>query len=189
MAGAAPPSPPGGASDERREEFLQHALAAAGEWARFADPKALAVIVLLGLGLSDLLGYAKPLTEAHQQAGAWATIATAAFWVAVLAAVLTVCCVSLAVFPRLASDFLARHHGTTSLYYFGGIADYEDAEAYQRAVHAASRDDLQDEIARQAYEVAVIAKRKHAWTQRAYVAVLGFLGAWAVARIGLSFLA
>ena len=36
-------------------DFAEKALADAGQWTRFADPKALAALALLGLGLANLL--------------------------------------------------------------------------------------------------------------------------------------
>jgi hypothetical protein len=43
------------------KEFFEKALTAAGEWARFADPKALGVAVFLSFGANDLLRNARRL--------------------------------------------------------------------------------------------------------------------------------
>src|ERR1041384_2066327 len=47
-------------------EFLQRALTSAGEWTRHADPKALAVLALLGLGVKDLVDHAQRFVRPHE---------------------------------------------------------------------------------------------------------------------------
>src|SRR4051812_42184204 len=52
-----------------KREFLDQALDAAGQWARFADPKALGVLIILGVGLNDLLKHAGSIVSSHNIEG------------------------------------------------------------------------------------------------------------------------
>ena len=51
-----------------------------------------------------------------------------------------------------------------------------------------SSGELMSDIASQVWAVSRVASRKHRYAQRAYLMAVLFLGAWATARIGLSFL-
>jgi hypothetical protein len=164
--------------DERpsaHAEFLQRALVSAAEWTRFADPKVLAVLVFLGLGMNDLVDHAGDLVD-----GGWFT--TASFCLACALAVVTVVCASVALFPRL--DPRERRAGASeSLYYFAGIAGHRSAGDYETAVRAKTPEQLESELARQAFELSTIALYKLQWARRGYVAAMLFLGFWALARI------
>jgi hypothetical protein len=173
--------------EQAHDVFLYRALTAAGEWARFADPKALGVLVLLGVGSADLVKNSHRLVDAHLKSGSWATVATAAFWAAVVLGGATIFFVSFAVFPRLRHWPWKKLQDEGSLFYFGGVAQFESAEAYERAVKSKAPVELTSELAGQVWRLARIAKAKHDWTRHAYVCVLAFLLAWAVARIGLAY--
>lgn len=165
--------------------FYERALTAAIDWAKFADPKSLGVLVFLGLGLADLVGRANLLVHAHRHGDISGDIATWAFWLAAVAAAATVWFVHRAVFPRLKpqADRDAQEH---SLFFFGGIARYGTVAAYREKVEAATPADLQKEIATQVWEVARIADEKHKEARRAFTAVLFFLVLWVIARVALS---
>lgn len=154
------------------KEFFEKALTAAGEWTRFADPKALGVAVFLGFGATDLLKYIGQLYY-----GFWLTIVC--LLGALLLAVLTLFFVTRALFPRLEPE------GPRSLYYFGGIAQFEDPEEYERVVKEKTPQELESHIASQARNVAKVANAKHQRTQWAYRCLLEFLALWAVGRVAL----
>jgi hypothetical protein len=58
---------------------------------------------------------------------------------------------------------------------------------YEQEVKSKSQQELESEIATQAWQVARIAATKHQWSQYAYVCVILFLVCWAASRISLSF--
>jgi hypothetical protein len=178
------PVPPVDGQGVTHADFLHKALVAAGEWARFADPKALAVLVLLGLGAQDLIGQAGRLTDAHTLDGAWGTIATISFWAAAVFAGGSVAVVSTAVFPRLRGSG-GKKKGR-SLYYFGDVAGSPNAEEYERAVRRLDQRGIESELARQVYELSRVAKAKHDRTKTAYYVALVFLFLWALSRVALS---
>jgi hypothetical protein len=163
-------------------DFLERALVAAGEWTRFTDPKVIAVFVFLGLGVTDLIDHATALVDAHDRGNFGGWLATVAFYVGCALAVLTVALASLALFPRPKPE-----ESAPSLYYFGGIATFATARVYERAVRAKTARELEGEIARQAWEVSRIARRKVQLARCAYVAVIAFLTMWAGGRIALAF--
>jgi Family of unknown function (DUF5706) len=170
-------------AESAQSEFVEKALSAAGEWARFADPKLFGVLAFLGLGVASLVSHGHPLWDAHKQHTVWGWLATGAFVTAAALAVLTVVFATLGLFPRV-----DLQHGT-SLFYFGGIAGYKTPDAYEAAVRAKTASQLESELANQAWEVAQIARRKHTWARRGYYAVIGFLVAWVLARVALTFVA
>lgn len=169
-----------------RTDYFDRVLGAAGEWARYSDPKALAVLVFLGLGLTDLLSKSSKLQAAHEIGGFWAHTATIAFWLGLLLVVITVAAVSAAVFPRLGRDPFQSRKQAKSLFFFRGVAEYKSGSEYEAAVRSRTSQQLESEIAHQAYEVSKVASTKHKWTQRAYVAVLFFLTSWAISRLAFS---
>jgi hypothetical protein len=162
------------------ELFIYRSLQASSEWSRFADPKLLGVIVLLGLGLNGLLGNAGALADAHRTGTVWGWMATLFLWIGLGLAAVTVLAVSMGLFPRLKSRGIEQ-----SLFFFGGIAKYDTASQYEDAVRKLTEAGLQQELARQAWEVAVVAAVKHRWARRAYWCALLFLAAWAISMIGL----
>jgi Family of unknown function (DUF5706) len=165
-----------------RLDFVQRALASGADWARFADPKLLGVFVFLGLGVTDLVQYAQRLWDAHDRHSAAGWLATVSFLAAAALAVLTVTCATFGLFPRVTPAGRRR-----SLFFFGGIATFGSAREYGEAVRACSRGDLETELLDQAWEIARVARHKLEWARKAYLAVVAFLAAWAVARIALSF--
>lgn len=152
---------------------------------RFADPKALGVLVFLGLGLTDLVRRSRLLVHAHRHHGLAGDLATWAFWGGAVLAAITVFFVARSVFPRLKqkADKNAR---SISVFYFGAIARHKSAAEYRAAVDRMSSSQLQDDIASQVWEIARIADVKHREARKAFYAVLFFLAAWATARVALS---
>jgi len=185
-------------SDLTHRAFLEKALTAAGEWARFADPKALAVLIIMGLGLSDLVSKSRalllPLDTAGDRCGLVSVdgqscaqvVATASYCTAAVAAVAVVLLVTAAVFPRLALSRRKSNPGSPSLFYFEDVAQHSDAHAYEAAVRKKNVGELERDLAGQVYAVSVVASRKHRYTTRAYLAVLVFLVLWVAARVGLA---
>jgi hypothetical protein len=181
--------------------FLDRALDAAGQWARFADPKALGVLVILGLGLSDLLSHARATLSSSDVPGDGCDViisvsgqgcdqtgAVVAFLLAGLFAIATVLFVTGALFPRLRLP-RRRSGGPSakkSLFYFEDVAGFESPAEYEREIRKATADDLESDIAAQVFAVATVASLKHRYTLRAYGSVLGFLASWAATRILLS---
>jgi len=82
-----------------------------------------------------------------------------------------------------------KEEGRRSLFYFNSIAEFENPAAYEKEVRSKTEWELEGEIASQAWEVAKVAADKHWWARFAYVCVILFLVCWAVARLGLSFVA
>lgn len=183
-------------------DFLERALTAAGEWSRYADPKLLAVLVLLGLGVKDLLDNARrflhphePETaacglvgaEGHSCAG---LVATTGFVVAAALAVVVVLLLTHGLFPRTKLRGLLKGDEDDgpikSRFFFGEVARYGSQKAYIGAVRALSEQKLLDDFASQVYEVSKTAAIKHRAAQRAFAVVLAFLTTWALARIALS---
>lgn len=183
-------------------DFLERALSSAGEWTRYADPKALAVLLLLGLGFSDLIAHASRLVHPQRIAGAKCELigatghgcssfaATAFFVIACAIGLVVVGLVTHALFSRLTiKGLLAAERDDTlprSRFFFGEVSRYGSQEAYFQAVRACSQQELLRDLAGQVYEVSKVGKEKHRATQRAYVAVMFFLFAWAAARIFLA---
>jgi len=169
--------------------FLERALTSAGEWTRYADPKGLGVLVLLGLGTADLLNRAGQLV--HPTGGQWPAIATACFVIATLAAACAVVFVTQTLFPRLSLSGLLpsdrRAHGKPqSHFYFAEVAKHSDQQAYFDSVRSQDLDALLRDVAGQVYEISVVASCKHRAARRAYVAAVLFLAAWVAARICLA---
>lgn len=177
IVGTTPPGIP-------HREFLERALTAAGEWTRYSDPKALGVLVLLGLGISDLIDQGGRFVHPHQAATATCRVlraeghscagiaATAAFIVACGAAVIVVGLVTHALFSRLTLRGLLglEKEGSLpkSVFFFGEIRRFGSAEAYTQAVLAKNEQELLRDMAGQVYEVSSICQIKHFATQRAY---------------------
>jgi hypothetical protein len=181
-------------------DFLESALSSAAEWTRFADPKALGVLVLLGLGLTDLLDHADRLIYPHDSPGSRCIVirhhscggigATCFFVLAALLAGLVVVTVTKALFSQLTMKGLLGEERDLTLpksrYYFEQVRRYGSQEAYSQAVIAQTEYALLRDIAGQVWEVSRISHSKHLWTRRAYVCVLAFLFCWACARVLLT---
>lgn len=186
------------AADHAHRDFLERALTSAGEWARFADPKALAVLVIMGLGLQDLVSrshaFLLPANRAHDECPVLSVdgqsctqvVGTAGYCAAAAAAaaVLVVLLVTAAVFPRLRLG-RRKDAGPKSVFYFENVARHQSAAEYAAAVRSKSAEELETDLAGQVYAVSVVASRKHKYTTRAYLAVLAFLLFWVVARVAL----
>lgn len=184
-------------------DFLEAALSAAGEWTRYADPKVLGVLVLLGLGINDLVGHAGRFVHPHEPVTARCVLldasghtcegiaATTLFFVACVLAALVVVFVTSALFSRLRmKTVLGRKDvdagAPRSLFFFSEIRRFTSQEEYAAAVLATSEHDLLRDVAGQVYELSAVAHKKHVATQRAYLAALAFLVAWVAGRVLLS---
>jgi Family of unknown function (DUF5706) len=172
---------PADSDGDAQRDFLEKALADAGQWVRFADPKALAALAFLGLALSDLLSVGKPLIDAHQTAPLAGWIASGTFWLAIACAGATVLNVVRSMFPRVQR----RTPTSTPLYFFADVAAFETPAAYETAVRSRSARELESEIAAQAWEVGRVAAIKHKHAKSALQWVLVFLGCWAISRLAL----
>ena len=158
-----------GPSDDSRSGLLQ----AVSEWVRFADVKAGAVLVLVGLLLTDALNQAGELQRAHDLPSRWGDASTVLWWVAMLAAASAVVCVSGTLFPRIKAK-------STSLVFFGDIAKHETPESYAKAL---ARVSFAEETTKQVWEVSRIAASKYRLLRWSYLAAVLFLISYAVARI------
>jgi hypothetical protein len=162
-----------------RIDFYEKSVDRFSSWVQFEDAKAGAVLVFLGLGLTDVLGNADTLINAHEKSTSGA-IASIAFWVSIFAAVMAVGFVAYAVWP------FTRSPDGDSIYFFKDVAarDHSLAE-YVEDVN--SRDDprLEEDMANQAWTLARIAAVKVKYVTRGFWSVTVFLVAWAVARIAL----
>lgn len=185
-------------------DFLERALTSASEWARFADPKLLGVLVLLGLGAKDLVDHAHRFLHPHEPATATCDVlflhasghscagigATVGGILAAAFAAATVVFLTHGLFPRLRMRGLLRGEQTTgainSMFYFAEVARHGSQQAYRVAVKQKTEQELLDDIAGQVYEVSTIASSKHLSAQRAFALVLIFLVIWGAARIALS---
>jgi hypothetical protein len=184
-------------------DFLDRALVSAGEWSRHADPKVLAVLVLLGLGAKDLVDHAARFIHPHEPPSAHCNLlisatghscggigAAVAFAAAAGLAALTVVLVTQGLFSRLRmKGLLPGDHEEgpiRSMLFFDDVARHGSQAAYAAAVLARSEQQLLADLAGQVYEVSRTAADKHRAARRAYVVVLGFLSAWATARLLLA---
>jgi len=73
-----------------------------------------------------------------------------------------------------------------SAFFFGSVAKYPTGGAYASALSGLSADQIEKELAEQAWELSRIAERKYRRARHGYYLVLLFLLAWAVARVALS---
>jgi hypothetical protein len=170
------------AEEEAELDFFEKALADAGQWTRFADSKAIAALVILGLALANLLSVADSLVHAHRAGTVWGWLATIAFWVALGFAASAVASVAGSLFPRV------KPHAPSSqpVYFFAHVAAFASPEDYEHSVRGRSARELESAVASQAWEVARVAASKHRLAKAALACALAFLGCWAVARLGLS---
>ena len=111
-------------------EYFQDAIDRFGAWLQFGDAKLGAVLVLLGFGLSDLLTSSNTLIHAHSSACGWGTVATIAYWAAIVAAAIAVVFYGWTIYPALRAE-------NPSVYFFGYVAkQFTTAEDYQKHIHA-----------------------------------------------------
>jgi hypothetical protein len=160
-------------------EALERTVDRFGGWVQFGDAKAGGVLVLLGLGMTDLLDHAGLLAHAHEMRSRWGIVASVMFWLALASGVIVVVEASRALFPRVK----ARTH---SAFFFGSVAEYESGTSYAAVATRLSPEQVAEQMAEQAWELARIARRKFARTRKAYGVALVFLAAWALARCALA---
>ena len=166
-------------------------------WVQYEDAKAGAVLVLLGLGLTDVLGNADTLINAYHAPAphhsGWGWVATVAFWAAIVAAVCTVAVIATAVWPYTGPG--RRPRVGNSLFYFNDVATnyrYRDPTEkakmlaeYRERVRDTPDEELEKDMSQQAFILAHIAAKKVRLVKLGFWSVTGFLIAWAVARIAL----
>lgn len=163
------------------QDYYDGALDRFAGWIKHQDSKAAFALVVLGIGLTDLLDHAEALAEAHKLASGWGNAATAMFWCAVSAGVLTVALAWLTVRPRTRRNDETRG----SAYFFGTVAKYATAKEYQSAVTALGGD-FEAHLASQVWELAKDVAAKVRYAKAAYVTVALFLVFWGAARIFLA---
>jgi Family of unknown function (DUF5706) len=168
-------------------DFLYRSIERYSDWIKYEDAKAGAVLVVLAIGSTDLLTHAKFLERAHHLSGI-GLAATILFWVAVALAAVTVFCVGATVLPYVGKS----KRQAKSLYFFEYVAsNYKDGATearFETHVGALSTDAaLMKQLAPEARVLAVITAKKVKLVQWAMLAVLGFIAAWAVARILLHY--
>lgn len=159
-------------------DFLEDAQRRFQSWIQLADAKAGAVLVILGLMATNLISKSDRLSRAVDAPSGWGTVATWAFWLACVAAAVSVVLVSLALFPRTKAK-------TKSLAFFANVATYKTAADYLDAVKKKDVAGLRKETANQVWELARVASWKFAFLKRAYFATLIFLVLAAAARVAL----
>jgi len=160
---------------------LDSAVDRFGGWVQYGDTKAGAVLVVLGLGLTDLLDNARTLIRAHQLPSGWGTLATVCFAIAIAAAATAVITLGATVFPRAPRSKPANW---TLLYYRDVAA--RGAATYASDVTTATLATLNDHRAREAYGLAKIAQTKAVITRYAYLSAGLFLLSWPAARIAFT---
>jgi Pycsar effector protein len=168
-----------GLNPNDRDALLERIVDRFAEWVRFGDAKAGGVLVLLGLGLVDLIDHATRLTAAHDLRSRWGDVATGLFWLALSFSALSVITVSRALFPRVKAS-------ADSDLFFGSVAQYPTGSKYAESIASLSTQQIERQLAEQAWELARIADRKYRRTREAFYLVLAFLVAWALARTALA---
>jgi hypothetical protein len=160
---------------EIHRQFLTEALTRFQGWIQFADAKAGAVLVILGLGIASLVGKAGPLSAAYTLPYQWGDLATLLFWASCAAAATTVACVSIALFPRV-------EPGEPSLAYFGHVS-HMTAKKFEAEVSKRGQEELNHQLALQVWELARVAKTKFKWLKISYSLVVIFLVLYFTARL------
>ncbi len=181
--GQGPRQPPLARAD--RESLYEKSVERFSQWVQFEDAKASAVLVLVGLGLVDLLGHAGRLIDAHLLRSDFGLGATAFFATAIASAAVAVFFVIYALMPRYTLTPLRRKPAEESVFFFGSVALWS-RQGYQDRVASMSPDDLEREMASEAWQLARIADRKVKLAGWAYAFVILFLISWALARVTLS---
>lgn len=167
------------ASTPAHRDFLYRAYSEFQGIIRFADAKAAGVLVLLGLGLTDLISKAPALAAAHGKTDKLAgCVSTVTFWLALPIAVAIVASITHALFPRMnAKD--------SSLFFFGDIQQRSSSKEYIAEVDALSETELGHEVGKQVWQLSRIACTKMHWLRWSYYLTLFFLGLWAAGRLAL----
>jgi len=165
-------------SSEDAATYFESVVDRFGGWVQYGDTKAGAVLVLLGLGLSDLVGAAHDLVNTR----GWGLIATAAFAGALGAAAFAVFFLARCVFP-----FAPAHQPLNeSLLYYRDVAARPDATAYEREVVGMTLEELNHHRAVEAYGLAKIAEMKAHRNVLALTFAGMFVFLWPAARVALA---
>ena len=151
-----------------------------GQWLQFADAKAGGVVIALSIVALDLFRHSSDFVHAHNLHHAfWGWLSLVLFVFAAVATALCVVGVARALFPRVRTS-------RPSLSFFGVVARFQSAEAYERAVTEKREVDLIENVATQVWNLACIADDKYRSLRHAYLGAMLFLISWACARIALS---
>ncbi len=136
------------------------------------------MVVILGIVLADIIEQSGRLSRAHNSLDAEGDIATVTFWLSLTAAAATVVLASLALFPRTRAK-------TTSLAFWGDVANHPSGSSYAHAISEASDEELTDHLSNQVWELSRIAKTKFELVRWSYVVLLVFLALAVVSRVAL----
>lgn len=156
--------------------FLQDSLMRVSDWTKFADAKAGAVLVVLGLMVSNALSNAGRLHSAYELDGWLGNFISIFFWCSMIAATLSVTLTVMSLFPRVKPK-------TKSIAYFGTIADQSSASKYLRQLKKMDISTLEEQLANQNWEVSRIAQKKYQLIMWAYRSTLLFLITYVTSRI------
>jgi len=160
-------------------DFLYRAVDNFTQSVQFADAKAGGVVLILSIGILDLFKNIRQFLDARDVSAVWGWLATTSSVIATIFAIMTVIQVARTLFPR-------RRPGLGSLFFFGVVAGYPAANAYEDAVWRASERELFRSMAATCWNLAGIAGEKYKHLRMAYACALLFAVFWAVARLGLS---
>jgi hypothetical protein len=160
-------------------DFLYRAADNFTQSVQFADAKAGGVVLILSIGILDLFKNIRQFLDARDISAVWGWLATISSVIATIFAIMTVIQIARTLFPR-------RRPGLASLFFFGVVAGYPAANAYEDAVWRASERELFRSMASTCWNLAGIAGEKYKHLRMAYAFALLFAVFWAVARLGLS---
>ncbi|WP_395640958.1 Pycsar system effector family protein [Pseudolysinimonas sp.] len=159
------------------DSLLSTMLAEAREDLSRADQKASLLLAAVGVGFGAVLG--------GQFAGDWSPSALSdwgqiAWWVGVLAAIVSVACSALAVWPRFPRDG-APLYGIT---YWGHMAQFDDADALRTALADQTTDTI-TRVSHQLFNLSKVVLWKYRFVRYALVAAAAAGGLLGVAAIVL----
>jgi hypothetical protein len=112
-----------------KDGFYEKSVDRFTSWVQYEDAKAGAVLVLLGLGLTDVLGNAGRLINAYHAPpphdSSWGWVASIAFWAAIVTAGCAVGAIAIAVWPYTGRRRRCHPFGS-SLFYFNAVAEWHE---------------------------------------------------------------
>ena len=160
-------------------DFLYRAVDNFTQSVQFADAKAGGVVLILSIGILDLFKNLRNFLDARDLSPGDGWLATISAVIATLFGLMTVLQIARTLFPR-------RRPGLGSLFFFGVVAGYPSAQAYEEAVWTASERELVRSMATTVWNLSGIAGEKYRHLRLAYACALLFAIFWAIARLGNS---
>lgn len=151
---------------------------------KYADTKASAVLVLLGVGLLDLVTTSGRFVDAATR-GVSGAVAIAFFSIGLALAMLTLAAAVTVLTPNFSLKPRRPSSSVDSLYYFEVVAR-KSPEAYQSEVAALDEEGLTRELGLEAWDLARVAERKFRRNTITFAFMGLFALAWVVARLCLS---